>query len=237
LYWKEWQRLPYDPEWDDAASECNDESEYLLFGRGDREAALTHVEPILQRRLKFRQGSRVPLKTFATFLRPLCQAGRWDEAMRCHLQGYPLIAKLMHYIGEIGNHIEFLALTGNLTQAVKLFERHWPDSHASHEVRFVFDFRLGCRFLLERLRDAGHRTMKLRAPKEFPLFNPEGEYDLDAVLGWFVTETDRVAAAFDARADNRAFSEANVGPIGTLAALARPFPIPVPAKGGPKLNK
>lgn len=234
---QEWQRLPLDDEWDDAASECNDEAEYIHNGRRDVAGALQHLEPIFQRRLKFRQGSRVPLKTFASFLRPLCQMGRWDDAMKCHLHGYPLIARLMHYIGEVGSHIEFLALTGNLTQAVKMFERHWPDSHASHEVRFVFDFRLGSRFLLERLRDAGHRAFKLRAPKDFPLYQESGEYDLDAVIGWFTGEIERVAAAFNARAGNTAFSAAHIAPTGELAALAKPHPLPTPQKSTQKWSK
>jgi hypothetical protein len=192
-----------------------------------------HAAPIFDGRLR---SDTVPHGPFAELMEPLVLLGRPADAMRCHLQGYPLIARQMRWLGEVGRHLGFLALTDNLDAALRLLETHAPWPVASVEVDDRYYFHLAVRFLLERVQDAGRPTLHLRLPEGFPCRRDDGVYDTAALRGWFEGECEQVAARYDARNGNDHFSRTTLGASRRLREHVAPFPLPARPRG-PKGNK
>jgi plasmid replication initiation protein len=110
------------------------------------------------------------------------------------------------FVGEVGRHLTFLALTDNLARAVKLFEKHLAWALETRDLITRFDFYLAARFLLERLADAGEEAVKLRLPASFPARQEGGRYEAAALAGWFEEALAEVAGRFDARNGNDGFA-------------------------------
>jgi hypothetical protein len=167
---------------------------------------------------------------------PLVRAGRVEEAMRCHLREYHRLAGTVLYLGEIGKHMEFLALTDNLDAAVVLLERHAAWRWRTHEYVDRFNFQVSARFVVERLRASGRERARLRLPKEMPVHRPDGDYDLTELAGWYDGESREIAALYDARAGNDFFSRTNLDAERELHTLVTPHPLPAPPPAGWKKN-
>jgi hypothetical protein len=145
--WHDWQRLPFDPEWDDAADECCDAVRYLLERDRD-EAALALAAPIRDGRLR---SDVVPHNVFGCLLLPLSERGLVAEAMRCHRRGVRLVSDSQNFLGMLGYHMEFLAAIGDADGAVRLFERHLPLALRTTDPLRTFFFHQSCRFSLSTL--------------------------------------------------------------------------------------
>jgi hypothetical protein len=195
--WERQAREQIDPELHDPMIAQKEVAHYHLI-RGDEPAALDGAEPLFAGRVP----GRPPHLMFAHLLPLLVRAGRVAEAVHWHRVGYPVLAAQILALGEIGKHVEFLALTGNLDLGVTLLERHAPWLPVTHEVIDRYNFLLGCRFLLERLREERGPSARLRLPADFPGHRPDGDYVLDAVVAAVDAAACELAARYDARAGN-----------------------------------
>lgn len=175
---------------------------------GRPEQAIAAAEPILKRNLTC---NSVPHRTYGRLLNILFKVGDLDTAMGYHKIGYPMVARKPGMIGNVDDHIRFLALTGNLDRGAKLFARHLPTALASTCPNTRYGFLRECRLLLHRLGEAGIATIPVRMPADHPLHRDGGKASVPDVFAWLDAEAKALAAAFDARNET----------TGCMNALAR----------------
>jgi hypothetical protein len=212
---------PRDELSDCAACEMDSTVDYLFFlGRDDQ--AVAEAGPLLAGRYRC---AEVPHRTHARILLPLLRLGRVEEAMRSHVRGYRMIARNPGFVSSLAYHIDFLNLTDNLPRAVKLFEKHLADALVTPAHTWRLDFYLAAWFLLERLLEQGHATLKLRLPATFALHRPDRQCPLADLLTWFRDQANELAQQFDARNDTDHYTR-KVNNHAGLKALIHPHPLP-----------
>ena len=191
-------------------------------GRGRFAEAVAHARPILDGRLAC---ATKPKTTYPLVLYPLVRLGRLDEAMQYHRRGYPLVEHDPPRYGAAGQHMMFLALTGNHAKAANLFERHFPAALASVDPQGRFHFLRNALFTLRRIAESGRPALRLVLPPTFPVWNDEGRYALKALTAWVRAEAADLAGQFDRRNGNDSFARK----LRKAAAWARhvtPYPPP-----------
>lgn len=172
-------------------------SELAIQGR-DAEA-LAEAAPILSGRLKC---THVPHRTYSRLLLPLLRLGRIEEALTYHQMGHRLIGEAPEFLDVAGRHLEFLALTGNFGPARAVLEAHLPNALSTPSIMNRMHFYGAVRLFLDRLLEQDERTLRLRLPSSFPLYQSRGTYDTATLLDWFSREVDTLAAQFDDRNGN-----------------------------------
>ncbi|XXF79441.1 hypothetical protein P2318_06725 [Myxococcaceae bacterium GXIMD 01537] len=193
--WPRWLEAPRDHLTDCRACELDDELDPYVDA-GEYARVLEKARPLLEGRAGC---AEVPHLTYGTVLYPLFKLGELEEARHCHLTGYRLVARSHEFLATVGEHLEFLALTGNVDRGLALLERHlgWALGHASHRDRFTFH-AAALTLLLLAVRE-GRERVSLNLPRTFPLFHPEGSYATRDLLAWVDAEARGIAARFDAR--------------------------------------
>ena len=189
---------------------------------GEWEQALSKARPILEGR---QSCAEIPHLTFGTLLYPLFKLGRLEQARDIHRRGYALVGKNREFLATVGEHLEFLALTDNLSRGLTLVERHlgWALDHPSHRDRFAF--YAASAFLLERVQlDGGRDVVSLRLPKAFAGYRDDGGYEVKALHAWVHGQAREIASRFDLRNGTDRFARL-LARNQTLADEARPFAI------------
>ncbi len=194
-YWAQWVAAPRDHLTDCRACDLDDEIDHHI-DRGEYAQALQKARPILEGRSSC---AEIPHLTYASVLYPMLKLGRLEEARDCHMRGYPMIQRNRDFLAAVGEHLEFLALTDNLSRGLELFEKHlgWALDHASWRDRFTF--YTAAEFLLSRVVSGGRDTVSLRLPKAFPLHQAKGAYASRELHGWVQSQANEIAARFDTR--------------------------------------
>ena len=167
--------------------------------------------------------AKVPDSTYGDVLLPMVKAGRAKDAMKYHKKGYPLIRRNVGDLAHWGQHMAYMALTGNTARAVNMLETHLPDVEASHDPLATLAFLRNAFVVVELLADKKEK-MKLRLPAESPLANPSGEYvlaDLAARVRGRATELSR---EFDRRNGNSYYVEL-LDKTAALKKRATPVPL------------
>jgi len=150
-----------------------------------------------------RTCATVPDSTYADLLLPMLHVGRGKEAMVYHHRGYERSRRsaipldMCHW----GDHIAFLALTGNDARAIKLLETHMPLAEAGHDPLSTLSF---LRNMLVTVDCLGERKakIKMRLPAESPLANSKGEYDLAEMAKTLTARVLQSSRRFDERNGN-----------------------------------
>ncbi|MDY7231769.1 hypothetical protein [Hyalangium rubrum] len=223
-YWVQWVEAPRDHLTDCRACDLDDEIDHHI-DRAEYERAVEKARPILDGRSGC---AEIPHLTYGSMLYPLLKLGRLEEARECHLRGYPLISRNRDFLASVGEHIEFLALTGNLARGLTLFEKHmgWALDHASHRDRFTF--HTASSFLLSRLAE-DRETVSLRLPKNFPLGTGQVTCEPRELHGWVESQAKEIAARFDARNGTDRFQKLLDRTHGLTQDVC-PFPIDTEAR-------
>ncbi len=221
--WAQWRKAPRDHLTDCLACELDDELDHPL-SQGDYAQVVRKAQPLLDGR---HACAEVPHQTLGSVLYPLFKLGHLEQARDCHLRGYALVRDNREFLATVGEHLEFLALTGNVARGLRLLERHlpWALTHASQRDRF--SFHAAALALLERRLVEGEPRVTLALPRAFPLHAPEGVYDTRALRDWFAQQAETIAARFDTRNGTARF-RGLLERTRALGAEARPFPIDVP---------
>jgi hypothetical protein len=210
-----------------SADDLDTEVTYLADCGRDEDAIAT-ARPILDGTVR---GTFTPHDTLARVLLPLVRLGRLDEAVACHAKGYRLIARNRHFLFKIAQHIEFLAVTDNLARGVKLFEAHLPWSLDTFDLIDRFRFSLASWVLFDRVRASGKKTIKLRLPSNFPIFEASGKYAIPGMVAWLEADAAGLARRFDDRNGNNAYA-LKIEAARALEALVTPFPLKARAGRG-----
>ena len=218
--WAHWRQTPRDHLTDCLACELDDELDHHL-DQGEYEEVVRKARPLLEGRYGC---AEVPHQTLGSVLYPLFKLSRLEQARDSHLRGYALVRGNRDFLATVGEHLEFLALTGNVARGLKLFERHlpWALTHASHRDRFTF--YTAALALMERALVEGHERERLALPRAFPLYSPEGAYETRVLRGWLAVQSEAIAARFDARNGTDRFRRL-LERTRRLGDETRPFPI------------
>ena len=145
--------------------------------------------------------ARVPAGTFADVLLPMLRTGRGEEAMAYHKRGYPKIRRDTDYMWHWGQHLSFLALTGNDARAAKLTETHLPAVESAHDPLSTLAFLRNMVLALECIAERKEK-IKLRLPAESPLANEAGEYVIAELAEKTRQHVKEMSKRFDERNGN-----------------------------------
>jgi hypothetical protein len=165
--------------------------------------ALAEAAPILAGRLKC---THVPHRTYAKLLLPLVRLGRVEEAREYHQTGYQLIGVDPDFLSAAGQHLEFLAMVGELNEGIEVMQTHLPNALSTTSVYNRMKFYGAVWLLLVMLFDEGEHTLRLKLPPRFALFDARGEYETAALMEWFGREVKTMAAQFDRRNGNNHYA-------------------------------
>ncbi|PTL78938.1 hypothetical protein [Vitiosangium sp. GDMCC 1.1324] len=221
--WARWVETPRDHLTDCRACELDDELDHHI-DQGEYAVALQKARPLLEGRSAC---AEVPHLTLGSVLYPLFKLGRLEQARDSHLRGYALVQRNREFLATMGDHLEFLTLTGNVERGLKLFERHmgWALEHASHRDRFTF--HSAALALMERALAEKRERVVLSLPRAFPLYSPGDAYETRALRGWLAAQAEGIAAKFDSRNGTDRFHKL-LARSRRLGEEVVPFPIDAP---------
>lgn len=166
-----------------------------------------------------------PGNAIAQSLVPLLRAGRWRETKALHVRSYEAGRREPDNLGLVAHHLQYLVVTGNLTRALRIAQRHLPwlahDPMAQNEhLAFLGALALLCDRLsatgLGELAVPGSEAAGLR---EF--FGPQTQAvpaQQLAPLAWAAAS--ELAARFDTRNGNE-FATAGIRAMAELATEHR----------------
>jgi hypothetical protein len=144
----------------------------------------------------------VPHRTYAQLLLPLLRLGRPEEAREYHQTGYRLIGEDPEFLAAAARHLEYLAITGELDEALQVAQTHLPNAVSTPSVGNRMRFYGAVWIVLIMLFDDGQRKLRLKLPASFPLFDPQGMYETAVLRDWFGKEVKVLVVQFDHRNGN-----------------------------------
>lgn len=153
----------------------------------------------------------------------LLKRGERNRAVNAHVRAYRKSADNPKYLGHMGTHLVFAALTGNFALARRLLGKHLPVALETcvPSARFLFMFSAWT--AATHLAAAGEPA-QLRLPKEFPLWREDGKYDWPALAAWFESQTRELEGQFNARNGNARYTR-YLDDHAALAKFATDWPI------------
>lgn len=192
----------------DSLSDClacvaNKDSEYYCSQRQWKKA-VEAVEPVLSGRLRC---SQEPHRILAQVLLPLLYLRRYDEAKQYHRMGIQRVRGLGQFVLQQGEHLRYLALTGQFAASKRLFERHLQGALDIISETERFEFFLASNLWIQRLSHQGTRTMKVRLPKGVLETADQEKVDVHALGEWFAERARDIASRFDQRNGTHAFQD------------------------------
>ncbi len=209
--------------WRDHLSDCpacvNDATiGYHIFMGDDAEAVAT-ARPALEGKMTC---GEVPHRTYAYVLLPLVRMGKYERAAKYYRAGYKMVKANDKFIKHKAYHLAFLALSGNLDRALTLFERHLGEAVRTPSISWRFEFYLASRLFIDRLA-GGKAIPMLRMPEELRK-DGDAVRPATAVAAWLDGELAQLAAQFDARNGNDAYTRW-IGEFRDLAKYAKNVPL------------
>lgn len=165
------------------------------------ERGLQLAEPLLSQRMLCSDGQ--PLMTLAAVLLPLIKLRRSEEARRCYLASAQMLGELSYAgIWIAGRQLSFLALCGEVEEAVASLERHAPVALRRGTPTDRYGYLLAFGLLARRLCDEPGAEVRLRLPSAYPAAREDARYDPRALLDAVCVEIAELGARFDARNGN-----------------------------------
>lgn len=227
-WYRKWTTTPRDDLSDCAGCDPSSQIEYLS-SLGRYEEAVALAEPVLAGRLSCTEQ---PQGVLTALLLPYLHTGRRDEARDAHLRAYRRHRGNLADLWDIGDHVQFCAITGNEARGLELLERHldWLDRAPSPAAAMVF--AASGALLLRRLIDSGHGGLTLH--RRGHVDREPGEVTVAALADELTETAQRLAGRFDARNGTTAQSEfiarrmaqEPIGDYLPLSATARRRPTP-----------
>lgn len=134
---------------------------HWLAGQGRDDEAIALAEPVLAGRLTC---SEQPQGILVTLMLPYLRAGQLDHARDAFRKGYRLHSRHLADLAEIGDYLQFCALTGNATRGLEIVQRHldWLDRAPSPYAAMAF--AAGATAVLDQLAAGGHGGQPVRRP-------------------------------------------------------------------------
>ena len=170
----------------------------------DDEAAVEAARPALEGR-RGMTCAEVPHRTHAYVLLPFLRLGKLKTAERSYRAGYKMIRENPKFIYHKAHHLAYLALTGNLARATRLFERHLPEAVETPGLTWRFEFYAAARLYLDLL--CRRKVIPLVKVPEPLRAGDDAHCPATAVAAWLDRQIAELAMAFDARNGNDGFAQ------------------------------
>ena len=188
---------------------------------GNDERAVELALPLLD---GVQKCATVPHRTYANLLLPLVRLGRQKEALLYHRRGYQLISATQSLVELVADHLIFLALTENFSNAIHIVEKHYLWTENNRNVLRRFRFCRAAWLLFELLAESQEDSPRLDLPRSFPLYSVSGDYDPARLAAWFKEKAEAIARRFDQRNETDFFMR-TIAETPLLKALRAPFPL------------
>lgn len=201
-----------------ACEEQNQLKYYLTLGKPA--TAIKKAEPLVDGRMSCAQ---VPHVTYSYLLLPVLFAGDPATAVEYHRRGVRMLGTNPKHVANAAFHLIFLAVTDNLPAAARYLEKHLGNGLATTCPAWRFDFASAAAFALDRLI-ARPRQLRVRVPAGAALPAGLDPTDLTALRDYFRGEAREVAAAFNARNGNDAFTR-RLADVDALHERVTPYPL------------
>lgn len=148
-----------------------------------------------------------PHVTYCLMARPTHTAGEIKLARTYATEGYRLTRSNPEFIDSIGELMSYHAAAGSTEQGLLILERHIGWLVTSGSPLEHWWFYLGARELLGAAHGrARAHVRKLGLPRNLPIWRNDGRYAWVEIIGYIDGKLDALAAAFDSRNGNDAFS-------------------------------
>ncbi|MFD9966053.1 tetratricopeptide repeat protein [Amycolatopsis sp. NPDC058986] len=132
-----------------------------------------------------------PHTVLTSLLLPYVHTGRMAEAARAHRQAYRAIRHDRTQLGDVSDHLEFCALTGNHARGLELLERHLGWLAEAPSPYTEMEFSATAALTLRRVAESGHGDAKVK--------RPGGEISVKALHAELSERALAIATRFDAR--------------------------------------
>jgi hypothetical protein len=166
---------------------------WYLNRLGKYEEAITAAEPAK------RGGCRQQPQWIQSYLMlSYLHTGRLSDAAEMHRNSYRRMRFDHTYIGGIGSHLTFLALSGNEARGLELVEKHLPWLELSPSPSEALDFAAPAVLVLDRLADNGFGGLAVRGRLAEP-GRPRPQVTVHELRAELSAYVEALAAGFDAR--------------------------------------
>jgi len=212
--------LPKDGSQDCAACETNAEV-YLYATLGELDEALRVGQPVLKGR---QSCAEVPAATHSFLLIPLFDAGRLELADSYQRKSARRVTRDASLIDNVGEHLAFLAATGQHRRALNMLDKMLAIGLASMVPLMRLEFLAGVAVVARCLKRAGREAIKLKPVDGLDLAtDDQGRVLVDAFDAHITAAATELAERFDERNGNTFIS----GRLAyTLGLAERPVELP-----------
>ncbi|MDT5027479.1 MAG: hypothetical protein QOE61_3905 [Micromonosporaceae bacterium] len=192
-FYRQWVNAPRDRLSDCVGCDPTSKASWLAAQCRDEEAVAL-ADPVLAGRLTC---SEQPQGVLTALMKPYLRTGRLDQARDAHRRAYRLHRPNLADLGDIADHIEFCALTGNEARAVEIVERHigWLDRPPSPFAAMWF--AAAAALVLRRAGEVGHGNLVIRRPAHDG--RPAATVPAEALREELTRFAQDMAVRFDAR--------------------------------------
>ncbi|TDB93974.1 hypothetical protein [Actinomadura sp. 7K534] len=161
---------------------------------GRYEEAIEIAAPVLGSELSCNEQ---PQAVLTAMLPVYLRTGRTEQAADAHRRAYRVHRARLADLGDISEHVEFCAATGNGARGLEIVQRHlgWLDRAPSPHAEM--EFAAAAALLLDRVAAAGHGAATIRRPAA------DGRSAADVPLPELRAELADRATALAARFDTR----------------------------------
>lgn len=198
LSWKQYEM--------DSVSDCRaceqSNGVLILSAAGHYEQAIQEAEPLLEGGLTCAEE---PGRALAEILFPLYCLNDCVTARDCCTQAYDLIQDNSSLPYHMSLLIRYLALTGQVEEAMEIFNRHAGMLFSDEGCWTSFHVCLSVYCLAVKLSGGRSKAVSLELPEHVPLFQRVKKDDMDALTVLLREETERCYLVLDKRHRNRYF--------------------------------
>ncbi|MES2774314.1 MAG: hypothetical protein V4722_09025 [Bacteroidota bacterium] len=195
---------------DDCAACVLNRVTFFHMVAGDMDDAIKQAAPIFTGK---KACTHVPKDTYTNFLIYSLLRNRTELA-----NGYAekLVKELSRskFGGNFKNIYPLLvyyARLGEITKALRFFEKYFFNAFDTRGLDGKFHFYLGALYLLGKIVKP---TVRLKIAQKIPFYNSTSIYDVAMLIKWFDAETDRLAALFNTRNGNTKYSDVKIAILG-----------------------
>ncbi len=157
-WFEKWQTTPRDTMSDCEGCDPTGKVEYLIW-RGRDQDAVDLAAPVVAGDLT----CHVQPQSILTALLPAyVRMGRLEEAATAHRRAYRLIQGEKNNVDDFGQHLEFLARTGNEARGLEILQRELPLFETAPNPSAAMRFASSAALLLRRLTEQGNGDQTIR---------------------------------------------------------------------------
>lgn len=196
--WKEFSKYQRDDLSDCKACELNNAVIFELF-YGDFEKGMQMAEPILSGQLKC---GDIPCATYASILEGCVTHGDWEEVEKFAGLLEKELRKKPSHIWDAGKLLEYLAYR-DINKGLRIFKKYIQVALTMKTPKDIYVFFLGAYVLFLSIKMQRKKaTIKMILPREFPLFQENGVYEIDTLIEYWKERATTVAQKLDTRNGN-----------------------------------